>query len=168
MFFLLSTHSVLPQAILPESKIEQHSIKHFDFSPYRPSESDIHWLAKVIYHEARDQSKAGQLAVAYVTITRTLNEPMGHRSIKAVIFKKNQYSWNKKKKVLDIEAWENAKMMAVSACYRYNISFFKANNVEFFHHKGIKTPKWTKKMHRVAQIGDHIFYTKKINRKTKS
>ncbi len=48
-------------------------------------------LANVIYHEARGESRQGQIAVGYVVLNR-VNDPRYPSTIERVIWQRNQFS----------------------------------------------------------------------------
>jgi spore germination cell wall hydrolase CwlJ-like protein len=124
------------------------------------SKSEELCLAKVIFHEARDQSVRGKYAVADVTLNRA--ESGGYPdSICSVIIQKGQYSGYSKRsaKVPDDpksqEAWKVSKAIAVKAIRHRNTTVPK--NVLYFHAVHVK-PKWVRKLQRITRIDDHVFY----------
>lgn len=56
------------------------------------SKSDLEFLAKNVFHEARGESAHGQLAIAQVTFARLASKRWGH-SIQDVVYAKRQFSW---------------------------------------------------------------------------
>ncbi|MCP5372756.1 MAG: cell wall hydrolase [Hyphomicrobiales bacterium] len=129
--------------------------------------SELRCLALNIYHEARSESPAGQLAVAAVTLNRVAH-PRFPNSICEVVRqggnKKRhacQFSWwcdGKKDEPRNDAAWETARIVAW-------ISLLKDNNDPtggaLYYHADYVKPKWVPEMTRVAKIGRHIYYTPK-------
>ncbi len=115
---------------------------------------DLDCLAKNIYHEARGEPIAGQLAVAQVTLNRV--QKFKH-SVCAVVYAHKQFSWtlDKSKQERDKKAWQQSIVIAETVlAKREQPSNFKAL---YFHTKQVN-PKWNRKKQVVAKIGNHIFY----------
>jgi spore germination cell wall hydrolase CwlJ-like protein len=129
-------------------------------------------LAKNIYFEAGNQSIAGQLAVALVTLNR-VNDPRFPHTVCSVVTQgsmadpnKNvgrrcQFSWycngksNNPKK--DSATWQTAKQVALDANRMFHKGIDITNGATHFHATYVK-PGWAKTLERVARIDDHIFY----------
>lgn len=127
-----------------------------------------------IYHEARGESYAGQLAVADTTITR-VHDARWPNSVHDVVLQPKQFSWVAEKKVMDLQdlislqhkilhskkttqrdinAYRQAEKIArkvLKAGYkpRYKFTHFHATRVN---------PYWAR--NRGVWIGNHIFYRK--------
>lgn len=118
------------------------------------NKQDLDCLAKNIYHEARGEPIAGQLAVAQVTLNRV---EKFKRSVCKVVYAHKQFSWtlDKSKQERDKKAWQQSLMIAEAVlAKRTQPSEFKAL---YFHTKQVN-PKWNRKKQIVAKIGNHIFY----------
>lgn len=128
---------------------------------------DVHWLAMNIYHEARNEPIAGQLAVAHVTINRVESDHYPN-SIEKVVKQQRrgicQFSWfcdgktdvPKNKKVFD-EIYE----LAESILLRYNRGdAYDITKGATHYHAVYVSPRWSRadEMTRIARIGLHIFY----------
>jgi len=114
-------------------------------------------LAMNVYHEARDQSLAGQVAVAQVTMNRVAS-PDYPNTVCGVVNQHKQFSWYWDG-LSDVpqheEAWQRAQMVAKGVLAGSGHSDLE--NVMHYHALYVK-PYWTKEMQMVATIGDHIFY----------
>lgn len=128
-------------------------------------------LALNVFHEARGESKAGQYAVALVTMNRAKEQ---NKPICDVVTAKKQFTWttdglehvkksNKyigyklKKEYIpkDMKAWRGAVQVAEYALRGKVADFtFGANHYYAFHK--VK-PYWSKQGHRTVVVGNHIF-----------
>ena len=116
-----------------------------------------------IYFEARNQSRAGMVAVAKVVMNRVEN-PGWPDSICEVVKQRMQFSWywdgvhdrpNKKSK-----EWKMAVEIASEVMYG---NVVMDNLGEAFHyHADYVNPRWAKKKVMIAKIDDHIFLWKVI------
>ena len=114
-------------------------------------------LAMNIYWEARNQSVAGQLAVAQVTLNRVLDPRYGD-NVCDVVYEHMQFSWywdGKSDVPMEINAWERAYLIASAA-------LDGSGHVELegvtHYHAVYSRPFWRAYMVKVAEIDDHIFY----------
>jgi hypothetical protein len=120
--------------------------------------TDLQCLAVAIYHEARDQSLDGQLAVASVILNRA-REPRrwGARPCDIVI--PGQFSFLSQRgwfpAINNREAWAIAVEMAREALERGPSSL--VGQADHYHTRAVQ-PDWRDGMERVIRIGDHIFY----------
>lgn len=123
----------------------------------KTNQKELDCLAKNIYHEARGEPLAGQIAVAQVTLNRVRSNEF-QSSICSVVYANKQFSWTNKqpKKILDSKAWKNSLAIAESVLTKQSsLPNFKAL---YFHTKQVN-PKWNRKKQVVAKIGNHIFYS---------
>ena len=114
-------------------------------------------LALNIYWEARNQSIAGQLAVAQVTMNRVL-DPRYADNVCDVVYEHKQFSWywdGKPDTPKEPRAWETARLIADAAMHG-------SRHVEFqgvtHYHAVYSEPFWKNHMVQIAMIGDHVFY----------
>jgi N-acetylmuramoyl-L-alanine amidase len=117
--------------------------------------SDVECLARNVYHEARGESIAGQIAVAQVTVNRVQSGEF-QSSICRAVYAERQFSWTlKPSTVKDRKAWE-ASVAIATAVLTNSISLpdFKAL---YYHTKQIR-PCWSRNKQVVARIGNHVFY----------
>jgi spore germination cell wall hydrolase CwlJ-like protein len=132
-------------------------------------------LAQNIYHEARDQSVAGRVAVALVTRNRVLDKRFPNTYCGVVLqgpirpsWKNNgtwypvrnrcQFSWwcdGKSDTPRDKNTWADTVTMAV---WFLNTKVFDYTDGATFYHAFYVKPGWAKKKIRTGRIEDHIFY----------
>lgn len=117
---------------------------------------DIDCLAQNIYHEARGESLQGQIAVAQVTVNRVKSGKF-QNSICKTVFASKQFSWtlDKSKKIRNAKAWQDAKTVATAVLQTPH--YFPDFKALYFHTKQVN-PVWNRKMHKLATIGNHVFY----------
>lgn len=125
-------------------------------------------LALNIYHESRNQSEQGQIAVAQVTMNRAHHNPM---EVCGVVFKPYQFSWanplttvDKKTRLknakklypTDEVAWEKALRIARKALYG-KLTDVVGPATHYFNPMKAH-PKWQHAMVNMGKVGDHKFY----------
>lgn len=114
-------------------------------------------LALNIYWEARNQSVAGQLAVAQVTLNRFYDRRHPN-DVCEVVYDHKQFSWywdGKPDAPKDKRAWERAIMIASAAMD--GSGHTELQGVTHYHAVYSK-PYWKDYMTKVSVIGDHVFY----------
>lgn len=115
-------------------------------------------MALNVYHEARNQSLAGQVAVAQVTMNRVLSDKYPD-SVCEVVYQHKQFSWywdGKSDEPLEEAAWQRAQMVAAGALGGSGHSNLKG---ALHYHAIYVEPYWSEDMQLVAHIDDHLFYT---------
>jgi len=123
-------------------------------------------MALNIYHEARDQPLAGQLAVAQVVVNRTLHEDYPS-SVCSVVKQKHQFSWlwdDISDKPYEKEAWKLSQQIAKSVLAGRTTEIVEGAT---HYHATSVTPGWSKRLERVVKIDKHIFYRSPIDTKEK-
>ena len=139
--------------------IQRETPKHSASLPEAGTDADdgLMCLALNIYWEARNQSVAGQLAVAQVTLNRVLDPRYGD-NVCDVVYEHMQFSWywdGKSDVPMEINAWERAYLIASAA-------LAGSGHVELegvtHYHAVYSRPFWHAYMVKVAEIDDHIFY----------
>ena len=138
----------------------------FQLVKYKNIQQDIKCLALNIFHEARSESKAGQRAVASVTLNRVASKRYPN-TICDVVYEKRwdkirkryvgAFSWTEfdQPPKLKSKAWHRAWKIAEAAYKEKDKT--KLKGAIFYHAKYIK-PSWARKKKPVARIGSHIFY----------
>ncbi|MDH5649246.1 MAG: cell wall hydrolase [Gammaproteobacteria bacterium] len=122
-------------------------------------------LALNVYHEARGEPQAGQVAVAKVTINRVQSKHYPN-TICEVVYQSNwdrirkryvsAFSWTELPYSKPTgEAWQQA--WGIAKTVYENPNDYEPKSALFYHAKSIK-PKWAKYKKPVARIGEHIFY----------
>lgn len=127
-------------------------------------------LAQAIYHEARGESKEGQLAVANVIINRAMSKKYPS-SICGVVFQnadkgryKCQFTFacdGRSDIGREPGAWRRSMQLAEAAFYEYQQGERPGvvPSSALFYHTTEVAPKWSHTYRRVAAIGSHIFYS---------
>jgi spore germination cell wall hydrolase CwlJ-like protein len=143
-----------------------------------PTEKQIECLAMNIYHEARNETRAGKMAVAMVTLNRVKSD-LFPNSVCEVVYQgrisrwhqentgkvvpiKNQcqFSWycdGKSDKIYEPAKYEEARELAFRAITGYNDMVDITDGALWYHADYVK-PYWAKDYKRVGQIDTHIFY----------
>lgn len=114
-------------------------------------------LSLNVYWEARNQSLAGQLAVAQVTMNR-VHDPRWPDNVCEVVYDHKQFSWywdGKSDIPREEKAWRTAMLVASAAMH--GSGHTELQGVTHYHAIYSK-PYWKDYMTKVAVIGDHIFY----------
>ena len=117
----------------------------------------IDCIAKVVRHEAANQSAKGQLAVAQLIVNRThAGSRFGHTAC-AVVNQPGQFfdtdSYHPDR---NSDAWTRA--VAVSRDAVENVSPAVVPGALFYHAAYQATPRFFRGRQRVAVLGDHVFY----------
>lgn len=127
-------------------------------------------LADNIYFEARGESKAGQKAVALVTINRTYSD-MFPKTVCAVVRQTHnevcQFSWwcnleardQARRRRFDKEPYAVAREIAMEVYFNYNMMNDVTKGALFYH--AVYVPKsaiGVSGLRKTAKIGQHIFY----------
>jgi N-acetylmuramoyl-L-alanine amidase len=117
----------------------------------------IDCIAKVVRHEAANQSARGQLAVAQLIINRTrAGSRFGHTACAVVnqpgqFFDTDSYHPDRKS-----DAWTRA--VAASRDAVQNVSPAVVPGALFYHAAYQAPPRFFRGRQRVAVLGDHVFY----------
>ena len=128
-------------------------------------------LTQAIYHEARGESREGQLAVANVIINRAMSKKYPS-TICGVVFQnadkgryKCQFTFacdGRSDMGRERTAWNRSMEMAETAFREFQQGERPGvvpNSVLFYHTRAV-APKWSYAFNRVAAIGSHLFYSK--------
>lgn len=140
-------------------------------SPYASANDfdnkEIDCLTSNIYHESRNQILQGQVAVALVTMNRVKDKRWPNTVCEVIsqgpLSKKGkgcQFSWYCDKRVAknrfkDKQAYQIANTIAFVA---YNYKFPDFTDGSTHYHADYVNPVWSKKIIKIAQIDNHIFY----------
>jgi len=135
-------------------------------------------LALNVYHEAKNQSFMGQVAVAQVVMNRVKDERYPNTVCDVVkqaetykykptipIKNKCQFSWycdGKSDKPEEAKAWRDA-MHVANGVYNGHIGDFVEGATHY--HAYYVNPSWAKVKKYVLRIDDHIFYKWEIEGK---
>lgn len=136
---------------------------------FKLSKNEMDCLAQAVYFEARDQTIEGQVMVSFVVLNRMKSKRFPDSVCKVVKQgyrpgKRNcHFSWfcdSLPEIINDKKSWNVAYQIAVWTVDKYDTQEqFYTESSDHYHTNYIKSPWWTKKMIRVKQVGNHIFYT---------
>ena len=136
---------------------------------------ELFCLVQNIYFEAGNQSYAGKLAVAEVTLNRFQSTKYPNKICDVVkqavmskwwkeahnkdvpVRNKCQFSWycdGKSDKIKYAGTWRSSMIAAFDALR----SERKLTEGALFYHATYVNPRWNKSKEYITQIGDHIFY----------
>ena len=137
-------------------------------------------LALNVYHEAKNQSFLGQVAVAQVVMNRVKDKRYPNTVCEVVkqgqtykwkpsfpIKNKCQFSWycdGKSDKAREKKAWDIALTVA-NGVYYGNLDDFVEGATHYHAH--YVNPSWAETKTYITRIDDHIFYRWENERRTK-
>ena len=113
---------------------------------------ELRCLELNIYHEARGESRAGQIAVGMVTLNRRQSKQFPN-SVCAVVRQRGQFSWYGNKTIyakVPKEIQQIAYDLLIARKYKDN-----TGGALYFHNRSVRG--FDRKMK--TRIGNHIFYT---------
>jgi spore germination cell wall hydrolase CwlJ-like protein len=116
-------------------------------------------LAEAIVYEARGEPTEGQIAVAHTIINRK-NDTRWPDTIRDVVLQPAQFSFvadKHKQAQPTMSDWDKALRIAYNALYEPHRHTRRVTNATHFHTIYTR-PKWSKRLERVAVIGQHVFY----------
>lgn len=133
--------------------------------------AEVICLAKNMYHEARNQSTLGQIAVANVTLNRVASKRFPNTVCKVVYQAKLDwqgnprrdachYSWycdGKSDTVYDRKTYLDILKLA-TVVYQYSKEFIDVTHGGTHYHAKYVNPWWNRNFVRTVTIGEHIFY----------
>jgi len=124
---------------------------------------NLRCLALNVYHEARSESRNGQIAVARVTLNRVESKAFPD-SVCAVVKQGGekrhqcQFSWwcdGKSDRPANLRAWQRS--LEIGKQVLANKAADPTKGALFYHADYVK-PTWSKVFDRTARIGRHLFY----------
>ncbi|WP_375450270.1 cell wall hydrolase [uncultured Devosia sp.] len=131
------------------------------------SESDC--LAQAIYHEARGETEAGQLAVANVIVNRALSGRFP-ATLCGVIYQNASKGYHRCQFTFACDgrsdapserrAWSRSKVIAAEVYAEFATGQQMASlpRSALYYHTRSSNPNWSNTYTQVAQIGSHLFY----------
>jgi spore germination cell wall hydrolase CwlJ-like protein len=115
------------------------------------TKKEISCLAINIYHEARGESKKGQLLVAAVTLNR-MRDSRWPNNVCRVVYQRSQFSWT----------LDKTKTITVpNQYYLVALESLNYNTKALYYHALHVKPKWSARLTKTYTVGSHIFYTDK-------
>ena len=136
-------------------------------TPPRIPDNDVECLTQAIYYEARNESEAGQAAVAEVVLNRSRHRAYPKR-VCEVVYQRNsrtcQFTFTCDGSIgrgaVNPVAWARAERIARDV-YEGRSAQLPKNSVNY--HANYVRPSWGQRLARVRQIGAHIFYGSPLN-----
>jgi spore germination cell wall hydrolase CwlJ-like protein len=129
------------------------------FVDYGNQDNEQQCLAKAVYFEARGEGLEGQLAVAEVVLNRAASGRYP-ATICGVVTQPAQFSFIRAGRFPRVDAssacWHKA--LAIADIARRHLAAQIGANVLWYHADYV-APVWGRLHTRVAQIGQHIFYS---------
>ena len=133
-----------------------------------PKSESIECLALNMYHEARGQGSAGELAVTAVVLNRvndsrypnTICEVVKQGPIQFPIKHKCQFSWycdGKSDKPYDEKTYDKMWNLA-DVLLSNELPFLDITDGATHYHADYVKPSWAKTKTKTVEIQDHIFY----------
>lgn len=120
------------------------------------SASDLECMAKVVDHEAANQPREGQIAVAHVMINRVLSARFPN-SLCAVAYQPRQFSYINTHSIREgSQRWQTALDVAREALS--GVATDTSRGALFFHARYIAPNSFFRTRTKVAALEDHIFY----------
>lgn len=121
-------------------------------------------LSLNIYHEARAESTEGWLAVAFVTLNRSLDYRFPD-NICDVVYEPKQFSWTHDglpdkpdlSKYHDRVVWKYIRQFAKGFLENHEYIIDPTDGSLYYHSTKV-SPSWKDSFERSVVIGDHIFY----------
>lgn len=137
-------------------------------TPPRVPDNDLECLTQAIYYEARNESEAGQAAVAEVVLNRSRHRAYPKR-VCEVVYQRNsrtcQFTFTCDgsigRRAVNPVAWARAERIAREVYEGRSASQLPKNSVNY--HANYVRPSWGSRLARVRQIGAHIFYGAPLN-----
>jgi Cell Wall Hydrolase len=129
------------------------------------TKKDIWCMAEAIYFEARGESYRGQVAVGQVVMNRVAH-PIYPKDICAVVFQNQQmhnacqFSFacdGQPETITDATSWKQANTIA-QGVIDGSLYLPEVGRATHYHATYVY-PDWAPRLHRVAKIGHHIFYS---------
>lgn len=125
--------------------------------------NDLDCLTQAIYYEARNESEAGQTAVAEVVMNR-VRHPGYPDQVCAVVYQRNsrtcQFTFtcdgSMGRGAVRQAAWTRAQRIAREVLEGRHESQLPSSSVNY--HANYVRPTWGQRLAKVRQIGAHIFY----------
>lgn len=144
-----------------ETKPEPITAEWLAAQPAPKGDAQFQCLAETVYHEARGEGIAGQVAVAEVVLNR-VDDPRFPRSVCGVVHQSNaqgcQFSWTcdgMSDRISERAAWDQAARIARAMLDGAPRSL--TDGATFFHTHAVR-PSWARRFERTANIGAHSFY----------
>lgn len=118
--------------------------------------SEVECLTKNLYHEARGESRKGQIAVALVTLNRVKSGKFPS-TVCGVVYQAKQFSWTAKEpKIKDRKKYKELERLTRNVLLGKVHTDFTGGSL--WYHAEYVSPKWADAFSRTTKVGRHIFY----------
>lgn len=120
----------------------------------------LNCLAQNVYYESANESAEGKMAVAQVTMNRAESGKFPN-DICRVVYQTSQFSWVKDKpKALNHLRDKGTYNESMEIAKRVLLEGFRLHSIDkaLYYHASSVNPTWNKRMTKLNQIGNHIFY----------
>jgi spore germination cell wall hydrolase CwlJ-like protein len=118
-------------------------------------DSELECMAKVVHHEAANQSLQGQLAVAQLILNR-VKSPLFPKTICKVVNQRGQF-FSTKAYAAPVSSPRWRTSVAIARIARIDDLPAVAPGALFYHASYV-TPSWSHRRVKVARIGANVFY----------
>lgn len=119
-------------------------------------EKELKCMTQNIYYEASSESYEGKLAVATVTMNR-VEHPSYPQTVCEVVFQPWQFSWTMfERNPISDEKYAEIEQIAFEVIYEGK-RLESIRNSMYYHNQTV-SPKWSRAMFPIRQIGEHTFY----------
>lgn len=115
------------------------------------------WLAVNLYHEARGESKEGQIAIGHVVINRALHKGV---TVREVILQPWQFSWHNYNSYPPIDDYDSLRqcLNVADEIINERLSGKDLWGADHYFNPNKVLPSWAKSMNFIKRIGNHDFY----------
>lgn len=131
----------------------------------RLARGDLRDLSRTIWAESRGESLCGQIAVGYVALNRTIQDPATWgTTVSAVVRKPDQFTpWSGKASRARLEALNVSDPAYLTAVLAASLVLSGAvqdptQGAVFFHSLTLVPPGWARHAGKPVVIGKHLFY----------
>lgn len=135
---------------------------------YPDRQTELTSLACNVYFESRGESRAGNIAVALVTLNRVQSKRFPD-NITDVVYQKYQFSWHTdglSDKVNDLRAWNNAVHIAsyVLGIDDKEYPYVDITDGSLFYHSVKVSPAWAEERNVIVRVDNHLFYKEDLKK----
>jgi len=170
--------SLLAFLVVVQQQQVQHVVSHVPVVDLKYYNKELlGCLYQNIYHEARNQPRAGQLAVMYVTLNRVTDHRYPNTICEVVMQGPHQPSWKSIKKLVPVKhqcqfSWYcdgksdtlinsasfGAIKMLVGDVLLGKTQMIDITDGATHYHATYVSPSWARTITKTVAIEDHIFY----------
>jgi spore germination cell wall hydrolase CwlJ-like protein len=118
-------------------------------------DSELECMAKVVHHEAANQSLQGQLAVAQVILNR-VRSPLFPKTICGVVNQPGQF-FQTRAYAAPVHSPRWRTSVAIARIAR-EADLPQVAPGALFYHASYVTPSWSRRRVKVGRIGENVFY----------